>query len=679
MLTLLSGSAALPLNIYDYHVRQLSTGENELEFEISIHDPVYQQIQEEAQIREESDALPPARYLVKAIDGGKETATVICKLDLDAWKGALTVPYNSGSVTISALVNSIKPAGWTVINRSGKTIRRTLALEAATPHDVLTAAREVFGVTYSFDNLTNRVTIINPDAGTMRGAFATKELNLKENNYRGKSSAFCTRLYAFGKDGLTFREINGGKPYVENFTYSGKVICGYWKDERYTVAENLLTDTRAKLALLAVPERSYDCDVMDLAKLAPDEYGFLQFQMFDIVGLIDETRAGTTIYHKVVEYWVFPYFPEKNKVVLSTSPAKIQSQLKNLTNAIEDPNSVWNLAQSAAQSAAIANATNTITGNNGGYVALSLNDAGQPYEILIMDTPDKLTARRVWRWNQGGLGYSAEGYNGRYGLAMTQDGAIVADFITVGALKSDRVTVGGFTLSDKSLRNGMTAFDDILNAGVYLGTDGIALGAGKFKVDPNGNINAVSGAFGGFVLSATGLKKGMGSLYDTANNGVYLGTDGIALGAGKFRVTADGKVRAADLEISGGRININNGAFRVETDGTLYARDGNFEGNVYAKNISYGGSAGSFDGYGLTESTVLGGWGGAIGSGTVGTLNTSLGINNSLSNGDTAFGQINDDNYGGIWIANMSFRGRSVSWLPVRAADGGIVQALCSY
>lgn len=40
----------------------------------------------------------------------------------------------------------------------------------------------------------------------------------------------------------------------------------------------------------------------------------------------------------------------------------------------------------------------------------------------------------MWRWNSAGLGYSKNGYNGDYGLAITMNGAIVADFITVGTL-----------------------------------------------------------------------------------------------------------------------------------------------------------------------------------------------------------------------------------------------------
>lgn len=92
---------------------------------------------------------------------------------------------------------------------------------------------------------------------------------------------------------------------------------------------------------------------------------------------------------------------------------------------------------------AVLNATNLITGNKGGYVVLhdSTGD-GEPDEILIMDRPDIAAARKVWRWNSGGLGYSSTGYNGPYGTAMTQDGAIVADFITAGILNAGIIKSG---------------------------------------------------------------------------------------------------------------------------------------------------------------------------------------------------------------------------------------------
>lgn len=104
----------------------------------------------------------------------------------------------------------------------------------------------------------------------------------------------------------------------------------------------------------------------------------------------------------------------------------------------------------SAMQQAVNNATNWITGTNGGYVVFRRNAEGQPYEILIMDTPDIATATKVWRWNNGGLGYSSNGYNGPYTTAITQDGAIVADFITTGVLNAAIITAGILQSKDGS-------------------------------------------------------------------------------------------------------------------------------------------------------------------------------------------------------------------------------------
>ena len=96
----------------------------------------------------------------------------------------------------------------------------------------------------------------------------------------------------------------------------------------------------------------------------------------------------------------------------------------------------------SAMQQAVSNATDQITGINGGYVVIRKNAQNQPYEILVMDTPDISTAQKVWRWNNNGLGYSSSGYNGPYTLAMTQDGAFVADFITTGVLTANLIKAG---------------------------------------------------------------------------------------------------------------------------------------------------------------------------------------------------------------------------------------------
>lgn len=90
---------------------------------------------------------------------------------------------------------------------------------------------------------------------------------------------------------------------------------------------------------------------------------------------------------------------------------------------------------------AIQNATNWIT-NGGGYIVAIKDEAGNWKEIVSLDVNNLEQAKKVWRWNNGGFGFSANGYNGPYRLAITQDGAIVADFITVGTLTANIIKAG---------------------------------------------------------------------------------------------------------------------------------------------------------------------------------------------------------------------------------------------
>lgn len=120
----------------------------------------------------------------------------------------------------------------------------------------------------------------------------------------------------------------------------------------------------------------------------------------------------------------------------SNLAATIADQASSTQKALEE--------QKSALQRAIDSATKLISGGLGGYVILHSSDPNSKYpdEILILDTPDINTAKRVWRWNQGGLGYSKNGYQGPFELAMTMDGAIVADFITAGELNGALIKAG---------------------------------------------------------------------------------------------------------------------------------------------------------------------------------------------------------------------------------------------
>ena len=467
MLTLYTTEGAYPILCDDYYIRHLASGLDEAVFTISIWDELYPQLTEEAKIRDRDQQW----YTIKQIDAGKDTAKIVAQIDLDDWKSTMFIGYSNNSASMNATITNTMPTGWTLMDQSSLTIQRTIEGDY-TPMGIVDACRETYGVYFRFDNVAKTITALVPGDAEPLGAFATRDLNLKEINYKGKSNDLVTRLYAYGSEGLSFASINNNLPYVEDFTYTDKIISAVWRDDRYTVAENLLADAKRNLAAMAVPSRSYDCDVVDLRATNPELYGFQNFDVFSVATLIDDAK-GTSINYQVVEQWEYPYYPEKNKVIFSSSPAKIQSQVTHITQQVENPNSAFRQQQQAAMELA----TGWITGNKGGYVIFHRNEDGQPDEILIMDTPDTATATKVWRWNNSGLGYSSTGYNGPYTTAITQNGSIVADFITTGTLNADIVKTGLLesqnSYASLNMENGQLLFTQDGDTEIEIWTGGI--------------------------------------------------------------------------------------------------------------------------------------------------------------------------------------------------------------
>lgn len=131
---------------------------------------------------------------------------------------------------------------------------------------------------------------------------------------------------------------------------------------------------------------------------------------------------------RMVEYVWFPTIGKYKSIVLGSNLSKYTSKTKTETDKLAEK--INNRTETLVTN--IINATAWITGNSGGHVVFRPEKG--PSEILIMDTRDVATAKKVWRWNLNGLGYSDNGINGPFGIAMTSKGEIVADFIKVGTM-----------------------------------------------------------------------------------------------------------------------------------------------------------------------------------------------------------------------------------------------------
>lgn len=476
MLKLLSDSNAV-LNVDDFYIKEQASGLDELIFNMSIYDENYPHVLEEAVIEYEQP------YLVKAIDAGADTAKVKCQLDLDALKATLTVGYSNGSNTLYGTVSGVLPAGWTFLDNSGSTISRTIEGNY-TPLEVIQACVDTYGVVFRFDVKNKIVRAYTLADFQPIGSFASRELNLTEINYKGKSTDFYTRLYAYGKDGLSFADINNGLPYVDYNEYSDKVICAYWQDDRYTVAENLLAAAQEAVKTGGTPQRSYECSVYDLAATNPEMYSWQDFSLFSVVKLIDDIK-GISLNYQVVERQVYPYYPEKNVVTLSSTAPKIQNTVKNIQVELENPNSnfrqsMQNLINSLAAS---------ITGEDGGNLRFTFNTEGQPNGIMIMDTADESTAQKILWLNLSGILYSSNGMNGPFDAVWSfAEGGFIADWIVAGTIMANIIHGGTLTMGGPNNGNGICrVLDASGNEAVRMDSTGIKISKGYIDVNAGAN------------------------------------------------------------------------------------------------------------------------------------------------------------------------------------------------
>ena len=287
MLKLVS-SGGVMIDTDAFYIIQKASGIDELIFNISVFDKNYPKIMEETVIEYEQP------YLIKAIDAGPQTVKVKCQLNLDELKANLYPKYSNGTKTLGETINKVLPKGWSFIDQSESTERRKIE-GGYTPYEIIMECINTYDVAFRFDVKGKKITAYKTDNFKPLGAFASGDLNLKEINYKGKSTSFFTRLYAYGKNGISFASINEGKPYIDNFQYSKKVICAYWQDDRYEEKKDLLEDAKKKLNAASIPDRIYECTVADLAKTNPDMYSFQDFSLFSIIRLIDDIKK-TSVY-----------------------------------------------------------------------------------------------------------------------------------------------------------------------------------------------------------------------------------------------------------------------------------------------------------------------------------------------------------------------------------------------
>ena len=355
----------------------------------------------------------------------------------------------------------------------------------------------VWGGEYEFDNFTVK---LHSSRGTNTGIKIAYGKNLTDLQQEKNISEVYVGVYPYAKYTPQAAENATEQPEEVVVSLSEKIIwsphaatharkrvCIKDFSDRFNGANEITEEQLREVVEAWVETSGFDVPAVSITVSfvhlwhSPE---YAQYALLERVNLCDRvsvefSKLGVSATAKVIKTKYDVLNEKYLSITLGSAKANFADTVNQTSAAIEQTKQ--EIKQSAAAlgvdiKKAIDEATQAITGQSGGYVVL--NPPKNPQEILIMDTPTIAAAKNIWRWNSGGFGHSKNGYNGPFGTAITQDGAIVADFITAGTLRA--IEIAACTIKGGSLN---------INDKFIVTTEGDATVAGK--------VTATSGVIGG--------------------------------------------------------------------------------------------------------------------------------------------------------------------------------------
>ena len=420
---------------------------------------------------------------------------------------------------------------------------------------------DVYGGEYEFDKYN--VKLWNK-RGTDRGVSIRYGKNLTDLKQEENCSSVYTGVYPFwyseqeGLVQLDEKILKASGTY--NFTRIYPLdLSQEWTDKPTKEQLKSAATSYMNANNIGVPAVSLTVSFIQLSQsMEYSEYALLEdVHLCDTVK-VEFTELNVSATAKCIKTIYDAISNKYVSIELGETRSNLASTISNQNQAISDSITKTFMQQ------AIENATQLISGGLGGYVIMHSSTGGKhPDEILIMDTDDIDTAKKVWRWNKGGLGYSSTGYNGPFALAMTQDGQIVADFVKTGTMSANRINGGTLILGGKNNSNGTALIKDSYgNVLVRLDENGITL-AENVQISYKNILDAATKITKDTVtteyVNALKVKADSVDAEDvtgTTFTGKKFVGGTINIGNKVFYVDENGKVTASNMNISGGEISL---------------------------------------------------------------------------------------------------------------------------
>lgn len=286
-----------------YTTDTLSTGQRTLCFEVPCDETYINYIDEENYV-ETNDYS----YVIKEIKGtNNKFITVYCSANIEAIKGFIFLHFDCYDKNLQqGYEYCLAGTDWTVDYHSNDRTRITYQEPNVNAYDMIQTIAADYGQEVWFDT-KNKVLNVYPKMGQSLGVFYSNELRLKEVKKYSNTYDYATVLYPFGKDGLTIANVNNGKTYLEDYSYTSKYLQAVWVDETIEIPEILKKKATEHLEEIAQPKASYQLLVSQIG----DEVG-----IGDEIILVDKIKQIKQT-QRVVKIVRYPQAPEKSKIEIN--------------------------------------------------------------------------------------------------------------------------------------------------------------------------------------------------------------------------------------------------------------------------------------------------------------------------------------------------------------------------
>lgn len=238
---------------------------------------------------------------------------------------------------------------------------------------------------------------------------------------------------------LTIATVNNGSDTIQinNAVQNYGFICKVLHFDDITVPANLKTAGQNWLQDGQYEQMTLNLTAVDLHTLGYD----LQPIRINSQIRVISTPHGMNRYFEVSKRTYHLTHPESDTVTFGKSETKksYTSSSHNKVSAVQNHTEQIRQNIDTVIDSERANISNILNQATHGYVVLDPNSG--PERILIMDANTISAARKMWKWDMNGLGYSNDGGE-HWGIAITMNGAISADYITTGTLTAGIIKAG---------------------------------------------------------------------------------------------------------------------------------------------------------------------------------------------------------------------------------------------